>query len=159
MRQSCRLRRLSKIYFLDLIHTALKVDSVGKIEQLATGRDRLIVAISGPPGSGKSTLADYLAKRLRPKSTVLPMDGFHLENGVLTQVGLLHRKGAPETFDAEGFVALVRSLRGVGNIAYPTFDRGADQTVPGGGAITAGEQQMTRKNVANTYTDDSGKSA
>ena len=113
-----------------------KDDLVGKIEQLATGRDRFVVAISGPPGSGKSTLANYLAVCLRPKAAVLPMDGFHFENDVLTQKGLLHRKGAPETFDAERFVALVRSLQSAGNIPYPTFDRSADRTVPGGGSIS-----------------------
>lgn len=96
---------------------------------------RTLVGIAGPPGSGKSTLAARLAARLGPQAAVLPMDGYHLDNATLEQRGLLHRKGAPQTFDAAGFVQLVRALRDGETVPYPTFDRAADRTVPGGGCI------------------------
>lgn len=96
---------------------------------------RVVVAIAGAPGSGKSTLAHDLAGRLGPDAAVLPMDGFHLDNTRLEPLGLLARKGAPQTFDAAGFVRLVGALRGADAVPYPTFDRARDITVPGGGEI------------------------
>jgi len=96
---------------------------------LARAKDsaRLMVAIAGPPGSGKTLLADKLAEilRLRGETTVvLPMDGFHMDNGVLTQKGLLPRKGAPETFDVRAFVDIVRAVRAAKEeVLVPVFDR------------------------------------
>lgn len=109
---------------------------VQDIETRALARTRTLIAVAGAPGSGKSTLAEYLAGRLGSSAQVLPMDGFHLENEELEQKGLLHRKGAPETFDAVGFLDLVRSLHRDAEVSYPTFDRTADRTVPNGGAIS-----------------------
>ena len=107
------------------------------IADKAKGKARILVAIAGAPGSGKSTLAEELAAQLAD-AAVLPMDGFHLENAELEQMGLLHRKGAPETFDADGFAELVRSLRSEEEISYPTFDRTLDKTIPRGGQLSAG---------------------
>ena len=108
---------------------------VQEIRKRAIDETRILVAVAGPPGSGKSTLADNLAKRLGPSTAVLPMDGFHLDNDTLKQMGLLDRKGAPETFDAESFIELVRGLRSKSDLSYPTFDRDEDSTVPDGGNI------------------------
>lgn len=114
-------------------------DSLSDIMQLirsrAAGQDRYLVAIAGAPGSGKSTLAQHLAKELGPSAVVLPMDGFHLDNPCLEERGLLHRKGAPETFDAEGFVQMVKSIRSQGAVSFPGFDRNTDRTVPNAGTI------------------------
>jgi len=108
---------------------------VQKIKALAAGQDRILIAIAGPPGSGKSTLAEGLAQLLGPTAAVMPMDGFHLDNNVLHEMNLFHRKGAPETFDANSFVALIQRLRQEHEVPYPTFDRTADKTVPNGGRI------------------------
>jgi pantothenate kinase len=86
---------------------------------------RFVVAIAGPPGSGKSTLSGKL-KELLPEGTaeVVPMDGFHYDDGVLERRGLRERKGSPETFDFSGFEALLRRIRaGDPEIAIPLFDR------------------------------------
>ncbi|MCK9552857.1 nucleoside triphosphate hydrolase [Aquamicrobium sp.] len=86
---------------------------------------RFVVAIAGPPGSGKSTLSAKL-KELLPEGTaeVVPMDGFHFDDGVLERRGLRERKGSPETFDFSGFEALLRRIRaGDAEIAIPLFDR------------------------------------
>ena len=107
------------------------------IQERASVKNRFLVAIAGPPGSGKSTIAEYLAAQLGPTAAVIPMDGFHLENDRLTELGLLHRKGAPETFDANGFVQLVKRLRQKGPIPFLTFDRAADNTTPNGGLVQA----------------------
>lgn len=102
-----------------------------------TGRRRL-VALVGPPASGKSTLSALLADRMNASgcpTQVVPMDGFHLDNTILSALGLLHRKGAPETFDAGGLVRLVRALPDDNELCFPTFDRGRDLAVAGSGMI------------------------
>lgn len=94
----------------------------------AHGRSRLIVAIAGPPGAGKSTFVEALATLLPASSAaIVPMDGFHYDNAVLDQLGLRHRKGAPETFDFEGLRHLIERLRKAdAPVAVPLFDRATD---------------------------------
>lgn len=94
----------------------------------AAGSKRFIVAIAGPPGAGKSTVSERLAALLPENSAVVvPMDGFHYDNAVLEQLGLRHRKGAPETFDVFGFEALLKRIRaGEPDIAIPVFDRSVE---------------------------------
>lgn len=84
---------------------------------------RFLVALAGPPASGKSTLAEHLAGLLQPGARVVPMDGFHYDDAVLVPRGLRPRKGAPETFDAQGFLHLIRRLRSEPEVAIPIFDR------------------------------------
>lgn len=110
---------------------------IGEINARSVGQGRFLVAIAGPPGSGKSTLCAELAACLDQSTAVVPMDGYHLENDVLAKSGLLHRKGAPETFDADGFVALVRKLRLGTSVSYPLFDRDADRCVADAARVEA----------------------
>lgn len=119
----------------DMAHMTI-AELLAKIESLAKGQRRIIVALAGPPGSGKSTLAAQLASQLGDAAAVVPMDGFHKDNAELAARDLLDRKGAPETFEAQAFVDLVRRLRADGDTAYPTFDREADKTVPNGGQVS-----------------------
>ena len=96
---------------------------------------RRLVALAGPPGAGKSTLATTLAaevEALGRGAQVVPMDGFHLDNAELDARGLRARKGAPETFDVAGLLALVRAARAGGAPSFPAFDRAIDGVVPGG---------------------------
>ena len=111
-------------------------DLIKIIFHLSAAKSRFIVAIAGPPGSGKSTLSNHLAKCLGPSAKVLPMDGFHLDNDRLQEMGLLPRKGAPETFDAMGLLELMRKMRDKKMFLYPTFDRQEDKTIPNSGGIT-----------------------
>ncbi len=66
-----------------------------EIEKFAAGQARVLIAIAGAPGSGKSTFAEHLSGYLGKKASVIPMDGFHLDNSVLEAKGLLSVKGAP----------------------------------------------------------------
>ena len=93
------------------------------IRARADGPDRFLVALAGPPASGKSTLAVSLAAELAPVARVVPMDGFHYDDAVLEARGLQARKGSPPTFDAAGFVHLVRRLLVEDEVAIPLFDR------------------------------------
>lgn len=101
---------------------------------LATGTGRLLVGIAGPPAAGKSTLARAVADALVEQDGVpavaVGMDGFHLANAELARLGLSDRKGAPETFDAYGFVHLLRRLRAADEPVYaPTYSRVVHESI------------------------------
>lgn len=95
------------------------------------GSRRYMLGIVGAPGAGKSTLANYLTNELGTSAALVPMDGFHLANSVLEALGRRNRKGAPDTFDAAGYVALLRRLReDASDIVYaPTFDREIEESI------------------------------
>ena len=92
----------------------------------------LLIGLVGPPGVGKSTVASQLASAL-PAAVVLPMDGFHLANAELARLGRGDRKGAPDTFDVDGFVAVLTRLRaGSGRPVYaPLFHRELEESIAG----------------------------
>jgi len=103
---------------------------------------RALLGITGPPGAGKSSLAAALATALAPGAApevvVVPMDGFHLDGSTLAALGRAEAKGAPDTFDVGGFVALLRALRPHGAPGRaPAFDRARETTVPGAIEIPA----------------------
>ena len=103
--------------------------------------DRILIGIAGKPGAGKSTLSAYLLSELQSKQvTVVPMDGFHLSNAVLQQLSRADRKGAPDTFDATGFGALLKRIRSENSadIYYPIFDRAIEESIAAQGVVSAG---------------------
>ena len=106
---------------------------------------RFLVAIAGPPASGKSTLSkalsNYLNEIIDLRSVVVPMDGFHLDNDRLEDLKLLHRKGAPETFDFDSFFYLLRRLEVSDQpIYYPIFDRALDKVIAGRSSVHPRDQ-------------------
>ena len=75
---------------------------------------RAVVGITGAPGAGKSTLAAELETALRRRGLLagsVPMDGFHFSNAVLDELGRHQRKGAPDTFDVAGYLAVLDRVR------------------------------------------------
>lgn len=102
---------------------------------------RTIIGIVGEPGAGKSTLVENLLDLLntgtpdreQQQFAHVPMDGFHLADAELDRLGLLHRKGAPETFDVYGYAELLRRLRrDRQNTVYaPGFERTIEQPLAG----------------------------
>ena len=105
---------------------------------LETQAKRRLVAITGAPACGKSTLASELARRLNAQgqsAIVVPMDGFHLDNGILEARSLTQRKGAPETFDAPGFIRLIKALKTAEEVFAPVFDRTRDLSIAGAVAV------------------------
>lgn len=113
------------------------VELADMIRRKATGQGRFLTALAGPPGAGKSTLAAALVEALGQGAKAVPMDGFHYDDRVLIARGARDRKGAPDTFDAQGFFHLLRRLRVEDEVAIPLFDRdleisraGADIVMP-----------------------------
>jgi pantothenate kinase len=96
---------------------------------LPPGR-RLLIGIAGAPGAGKTTLARALVAQLSTigvGATHVPMDGFHLADVALEQLGRLDRKGAPDTFDAGGYAALLARLASGQEVWAPAFERDLEQ--------------------------------
>jgi pantothenate kinase len=116
--------------------------ALARAAELAAGPGpRRILGLAGPPGAGKSTLAVRLAAAAGPRAVVVPLDGFHLADAELTRLGRLGRKGAPDTFDAAGYVALLRRLRqaepGV-TVYAPAFGRKIEQPIAGSIPVPSG---------------------
>ena len=98
---------------------------------LAGRPGRALLGITGPPAAGKSTLAERLREELGAAAAYVPLDGFHLAHQLLVENGLVERKGAPDTFDAAGYVALLRRLRdpAEGVVYAPRFDRDIEDSI------------------------------
>jgi pantothenate kinase len=94
---------------------------------------RALIGIAGPPGAGKSTLAARLVGAVGPAAAWVPMDGFHLADAALDRLGLRDRKGAPETFDGWGYLALLRRLAVETDhpVWAPGFERTLEQPLAG----------------------------
>lgn len=111
---------------------AWSLDALAELARglMAPGR-RSFLGITGAPGAGKSTLAEQLVERLAGDAVLVGMDGFHLRNGELARLGRLDRKGASDTFDAAGYVHLLRRLHGrEDRVVYaPLFDRGLEESI------------------------------
>lgn len=106
---------------------------------LDTAPGRVLVGITGPPGAGKSTVAQALVD-LFDGASYVPMDGFHLSNAVLEEMGRRDRKGAVDTFDAAGFLAVLRRVAaeyGRGDVDVPAFERRLDEPVAAGHVVPA----------------------
>lgn len=103
-----------------------------RLDALMNGGGRKILGIVGPPGCGKSTLTEALLDMLGDRAVVVPMDGFHLANSELARLGRASRKGAEDTFDSAGYVALLRRLKTqqAGEIIYaPEFRREIEEPI------------------------------
>jgi pantothenate kinase len=106
-----------------------------RARRLAEPGGRKILGIAGPPGGGKSTLAREVVAALGDAAALAPMDGFHLAQAELTRLGRRDRMGAPDTFDAAGYIALLARLRArEEDVVYaPGFRREIEEPI--GGAI------------------------
>lgn len=114
------------------------VEDVISVVPSIPGR-RALLGLAGPPAAGKSTMAQRLVAEVRERLgedvvAYVPLDGFHLANAQLDRLALRTRKGAPETFDADGYVHLLRRLRAerLRPVYAPDFDRLLDEPVAAG---------------------------
>jgi pantothenate kinase len=106
---------------------------LARARRLEAPGGRRLLGLTGPPGAGKSVLAAALVEALAPDAALVPMDGFHLAGAELARLGRGDRKGAPDTFDAAGYVALLRRLRDPAeDVVYaPDFRRDIEEPVAG----------------------------
>jgi len=108
------------------------------VVKCASASTRTIIGIIGKPGGGKSTLSKYLLKGMDPTLvSVVPMDGFHLSNKVLKELGRSDRKGAQDTFDVKGFTTLIQRIKmdSAEPIYYPIFDRSIEESIAAQGVV------------------------
>ncbi|MEU1684315.1 nucleoside/nucleotide kinase family protein [Micromonospora sp. NPDC005707] len=106
---------------------------LARARALAGDGPRQLLGIAGAPGAGKSTLAERIVAEVGPTARLVPMDGFHLAQSELTRLGRDARKGAPDTFDANGFVSTLRRLRRLEptSVWAPAFRRDLEEPVAG----------------------------
>ena len=110
------------------------------IESALKADKRTLLGIIGEPGAGKSTLVEQIKEKFPGNSVaVLPMDGFHLSNKVLIERGIRNIKGAPQTFDALGFVALLERVKAnlEEDIFIPVFHREIEESIANEAVITS----------------------
>lgn len=110
---------------------------VERAHRLARSGRRRLLGITGAPGAGKSSLAEALVAALGPDARLIGMDGFHLASAELHRLGRAERKGAPDTFDPLGYVALLRRLHAADEeVVYaPLFDRSLEEAIGGAVAV------------------------
>jgi pantothenate kinase len=110
---------------------------IERARELARQEGRTILGIAGQPGGGKSTLAQAVVAAVGPAAVLVPMDGFHLAQAELVRLGRRDRMGAPDTFDALGYVALLRRLRNrTEDVVYaPAFRRDIEEPIAGAIAV------------------------
>ena len=113
-------------------HVSLPVaDLVARARGLLRSDRRVLLGLAGAPGAGKSTVAEALRQALGTMAVVVGMDGFHLAQAELVRLGRQDRKGAPDTFDAHGYAALLRRLRDNTDPAVyaPVFRRDLEEPI------------------------------
>ena len=99
---------------------------------------RAVLGIAGPPGAGKTTLVTRLLAALATHPSLggrvahVPMDGYHLTNRELDDLGRRDRKGAPDTFDTLAYAGVLASVRAVPRrlVTAPAFDHVEGEPVP-----------------------------
>ncbi|BDI21716.1 nucleoside/nucleotide kinase family protein [Herbiconiux sp. L3-i23] len=122
---------------------AASTDAASVLERavaLVQGRERVLLGIAGAPGAGKTTAAQWLVRALNERgiaATHVPMDGFHLADVALDALGRRDRKGAIDTFDGHGYLALLQRLRSdtAATVYAPEFERDIEQPIAGAIAV------------------------
>ncbi len=123
-----------------------------RLEALLARDTRVIVGITGSPGAGKTSLAVQIASSI-DAAVHIPMDGFHLADAELRRLGRLDRKGAIDTFDAYGYLALLQRIRQGTEVVYaPAFDRDIEQPVAGSICVEPGVRLIVTE--GNYLLDD-----
>ncbi|MBK0417535.1 nucleoside/nucleotide kinase family protein [Leucobacter sp. CSA1] len=115
----------------DVEHVGL-AELVAAARRLAERGGRAILGIAGAPGAGKSVLSDALVEALGGDAVLLGMDAFHLADSELERLGRADRKGAPDTFDVDGYCSTLQRVLAADRPVYaPVFDRSLEAAIAG----------------------------
>jgi type I pantothenate kinase len=93
------------------------------IETRRAGRSPYLVGITGSVAVGKSTFALELQRELAERGArteILTTDGFLFPNAALEAMGILGRKGFPETYDFDGMRSALAAIR-TGDVDVPGY--------------------------------------
>lgn len=96
-----------------------------------------IIGVAGSVAVGKSTTARILQALLQrwpssPKVDLVTTDGFLYPNAVLTERGIMQRKGFPESYDRPRFVSFLSDIKsGKANVKVPVYSHLVYDVVPG----------------------------
>ena len=134
--------------------STLVSDLVDQLTQRLAADDapeRLVVGLVGAPGSGKSTISEQLETALKAAGIfagLVAMDGFHLSNTVLDELGRRNRKGAPDTFDVEGYLMTLDRVRadGAPQVLVPVYRRDLHEPVAAGSLVSGTGVVITEGN-------------
>jgi len=134
--------------------STLVSDLVDQLTQQLAADDapeRLVVGLVGAPGSGKSTISEQLETALKAAGIfagLVAMDGFHLSNTVLDELGRRNRKGAPDTFDVEGYLMTLDRVRadGAPQVLVPVYRRDLHEPVAAGSLVSGTGVVITEGN-------------
>jgi pantothenate kinase len=123
---------------------------------LENSDQRILIGITGKPGAGKSQLSAFLMANLPKESACLvPMDGYHFSNAVLTELGRSDRKGAPDTFDAHGYAAVLRRIHiSSEEIYFPIFHREIEESIAAEGVVTQETKLVITEGNYLLYDED-----
>lgn len=114
------------------VSIATVAELVTRLRALAADGGRVVLGITGAPGAGKSVLAEALLDALGDDGVLVGMDAFHLADAELARLGRGERKGAPDTFDVEGYASLLERIVARDRAVYaPVFDRGLEAAIAG----------------------------
>lgn len=117
------------------------IDAAAVLTERALARrdadgDAVVVGVAGSVAVGKSTLAAALGDAIAsigPSVHVLTTDAFLHSNAVLSDQGLLMRKGFPESYDLPALVAFVAAMRArSATVTVPVYSHDTYDIVKGG---------------------------
>jgi type I pantothenate kinase len=101
------------------------------------GKAPYVIGVAGSVAVGKSTTARVLKALLSrwpntPKVELVTTDGFLLPNAELQRLGLMERKGFPESYDASAIVRFLSAVKaGERNVKAPTYSHLTYDVLPG----------------------------
>jgi type I pantothenate kinase len=101
------------------------------------GKMPYVIGVAGSVAVGKSTSARVLKALLSrwpntPKVELVTTDGFLLPNAELKRLGLMERKGFPESYDASAIVRFLSAVKaGERNVKAPTYSHLTYDVLPG----------------------------
>ncbi|MBU6200402.1 MAG: type I pantothenate kinase [Acidobacteria bacterium] len=96
-----------------------------------------VIGVAGSVAVGKSTSARILQALLshwpeHPRVELVTTDGFLHTNAVLTERGIMDRKGFPESYDTKRLVQFLRDLKsGAAEVSAPVYSHVVYDIVPG----------------------------